>query len=81
VSDRDATVLVMAKSPRPGRVKTRLCPPCSPEHAAQIAAIAINAAQAESASTARVRTRGFVLGRRSSGVVVARSGVSSVATR
>ena len=27
----------MAKTPTPGRVKTRLCPPCEPEHAAAIA--------------------------------------------
>jgi uncharacterized protein len=30
-------VLVMAKSPVPGRVKTRLCPPCSPTEAAGLA--------------------------------------------
>jgi len=34
-------VLVMAKEPRPGRVKTRLCPPCSPVEAAGIAAAAL----------------------------------------
>lgn len=34
-------LLVMAKEPRPGRVKTRLCPPCSPEQAAELAAAAI----------------------------------------
>ncbi|HEX7277657.1 MAG TPA: DUF2064 domain-containing protein [Acidimicrobiales bacterium] len=30
-------VLVMAKSPVPGRVKTRLCPPCTPVEAAAVA--------------------------------------------
>lgn len=34
-------VLVMAKSPVPGQVKTRLCPPCSPVEAAEIAAAAL----------------------------------------
>jgi glycosyltransferase A (GT-A) superfamily protein (DUF2064 family) len=34
-------VLVMAKEPVPGRVKTRLCPPCTPEQAATIAAAAL----------------------------------------
>src|SRR3954464_9115370 len=34
-------LLVMAKSPVPGRVKTRLCPPCSPEEAAAVAAAAL----------------------------------------
>ncbi len=37
----DATLLVIAKSPFPGRVKTRLCPPCSPEQAADIALAAL----------------------------------------
>lgn len=35
------TVLVLAKKPIPGRVKTRLCPPCTPEQAATIAAAAL----------------------------------------
>jgi uncharacterized protein len=34
-------VLVMAKSPVPGRVKTRLCPPCTPVEAAAVAAAAL----------------------------------------
>jgi glycosyltransferase A (GT-A) superfamily protein (DUF2064 family) len=34
-------VLVIAKAPSPGRVKTRLCPPCSPEQAAAVAAAAL----------------------------------------
>jgi glycosyltransferase A (GT-A) superfamily protein (DUF2064 family) len=34
-------VLVMAKAPRAGKVKTRLCPPCSPQEAAAIAEAAL----------------------------------------
>jgi uncharacterized protein len=34
-------VLVMAKAPAPGRVKTRLCPPCSPDEAALVAEAAL----------------------------------------
>jgi glycosyltransferase A (GT-A) superfamily protein (DUF2064 family) len=34
-------VLVMAKEPRAGRVKTRLCPPCSPGEAAAVAEAAL----------------------------------------
>jgi glycosyltransferase A (GT-A) superfamily protein (DUF2064 family) len=36
-----AQLLVMAKAPVPGRVKTRLCPPCTPEQAAAIAGAAL----------------------------------------
>ncbi len=35
-------VLVLAKEPVPGRVKTRLCPPCTPTEAAVIAAAALS---------------------------------------
>lgn len=37
----DRTIIVMAKAPEPGRVKTRLCPPCTPAEAADLAAAAI----------------------------------------
>jgi uncharacterized protein len=36
------TVVVLAKEPRPGRVKTRLCPPCTPRQAAELAAAALS---------------------------------------
>jgi len=35
------TMIVMAKAPVPGRVKTRLCPPCTPVQAADLAAAAL----------------------------------------
>lgn len=34
-------LLVIAKQPRPGQVKTRLCPPCTPEQAAAVAAASL----------------------------------------
>ena len=34
-------ILVIAKAPVPGRVKTRLCPPCTPEQAAVLARAAL----------------------------------------
>jgi hypothetical protein len=34
-------LLVIAKEPVPGRAKTRLCPPCTPEQAARLAAAAL----------------------------------------
>lgn len=40
-NDGSATVLVMAKAPMPGRVKTRLCPPLRPREAADLAAAAL----------------------------------------
>jgi glycosyltransferase A (GT-A) superfamily protein (DUF2064 family) len=36
-----AHVLVMAKAPRPGFVKTRLCPPCTRDEAAEVGAAAL----------------------------------------
>jgi glycosyltransferase A (GT-A) superfamily protein (DUF2064 family) len=35
------TLLVIAKEPVAGRVKTRLCPPCSPEQSAELATAAL----------------------------------------
>ena len=52
-----ATIIVIAKSPVAGRVKTRLCPPCTPAEAAHIAAAALAdtlAVVAETPATARV---------------------------
>lgn len=51
----DVTVVVMAKAPRPGRVKTRLCPPCSPAEAARIAQAAlVETLSAVTRSSARI---------------------------
>jgi uncharacterized protein len=36
-----ATLIVIAKAPVPGRVKTRLCPPCTPPQAAALAEAAL----------------------------------------
>lgn len=36
-----ATLIVIAKAPLPGRVKTRLCPPCTPGEAAALAEAAL----------------------------------------
>jgi len=41
MSRRAAQLLVIAKAPVPGRVKTRLSPPCTPEQAAALAAAAL----------------------------------------
>jgi rSAM/selenodomain-associated transferase 1 len=35
------TLIIIAKAPVPGRVKTRLCPPCTPGQAAALAAAAL----------------------------------------
>ncbi|MFC8845880.1 MULTISPECIES: TIGR04282 family arsenosugar biosynthesis glycosyltransferase [unclassified Micromonospora] len=49
-------ILVLAKTPEPGRVKTRLCPPCTPAQAARIAAAAL-ADTLDAVATATVGTR------------------------
>jgi uncharacterized protein len=48
-------VLVLAKAPVPGRVKTRLCPPATPEGAAAIAAAALLDTLDAAAATPRAR--------------------------
>lgn len=40
-------ITIIAKSPKPGLVKTRMCPPCSTEQAAAVAAAALNDTIAE----------------------------------
>jgi hypothetical protein len=47
-----STVIVLAKAPVPGRVKTRLCPPFTPEEAAELAAAALTDSLAIAAATA-----------------------------
>ena len=50
-------VLLLAKTPQPGRVKTRLCPPCTPDQAARVAAAALaDTVDAVSAAPASRRT-------------------------
>ena len=39
--NRLVTLIVIAKAPRAGHVKTRLCPPCTPEQAATLAGAAL----------------------------------------
>jgi rSAM/selenodomain-associated transferase 1 len=41
MSGRAVTLAVIAKAPIPGRVKTRLCPPCTPDQAAALAEAAL----------------------------------------
>ncbi len=55
MSTADATLLVLAKAPVAGRVKTRLCPPCSPEQAATLAEAAIVDTLAAAVATPGVR--------------------------
>jgi rSAM/selenodomain-associated transferase 1 len=53
-------LLVVAKTPEPGRVKTRMCPPCTPEQAARVAAAAL-ADTVDTVSAAPATRRTFVV--------------------
>ena len=54
-------IVVIAKSPEPGRVKTRLTPPCTPEQAARLAGAALDDTLAAAARTRRATRRVLVL--------------------
>ncbi|HEY6747299.1 MAG TPA: DUF2064 domain-containing protein [Mycobacteriales bacterium] len=54
-------LLVLAKAPVPGRVKTRLCPPCTPAEAAGLAAAALADTIAAARATPGVRRRVLAL--------------------
>jgi rSAM/selenodomain-associated transferase 1 len=56
VDARDVAVVILAKAPVAGRVKTRLCPPLTPEEAARVAAAALaDTVDAVAATTTRRR--------------------------
>jgi len=48
-------LLVIAKAPVPGKVKTRLCPPCTPQQAADLARAALRDTLAAAAAAAASR--------------------------
>jgi rSAM/selenodomain-associated transferase 1 len=54
-------LLVIAKAPVPGRVKTRLCPPCTPEQAARLARAALEDTLAAAAGASRAGRRMLAL--------------------
>ena len=54
-------IVVIAKSPRPGRVKTRLTPPCSPDEAARLAGAALGDTLMAAARARRATRRILVL--------------------
>jgi uncharacterized protein len=55
------TLLVIAKSPAPGQVKTRLTPPCTPEQAALLAGAALRDTLAAASRARRAARRVLVL--------------------
>ena len=57
----DCTLLVIAKEPVPGRVKTRLTPPCTPDEAARLARAALEDTLAAVAEARRPARRLVVL--------------------
>ncbi|HZD97914.1 MAG TPA: DUF2064 domain-containing protein [Micromonosporaceae bacterium] len=72
----EVQLLVIAKQPIPGRVKTRLCPPATPRQAAAIAAAAL-ADTLAAASAARAAHRTVVV----DGVIAAPAGWAAVLQR
>jgi glycosyltransferase A (GT-A) superfamily protein (DUF2064 family) len=58
-----AHLVVVAKAPVPGRVKTRLCPPCTPVQAARVARAALQATLAAVAATPAARRTLLLAGR------------------
>lgn len=56
-----STLIVVAKAPAAGRSKTRLCPPCTPEQAADLAAAALADTLAAVTATPHVTRRVLVL--------------------
>lgn len=54
-STSEVTLLVIAKAPVPGQVKTRLCPPCTPGQAADLARAALHDTLAAVAATQSAR--------------------------
>lgn len=55
------TLVVLAKAPQPGRSKTRLCPPCTPQQAADLAEAALRDTLAAVLATPGVTRRVLVL--------------------
>lgn len=49
------TIAVLAKAPLPGRVKTRLCPPCTPVQAARLAQAALEDTLAAASAVTHAR--------------------------